>query len=456
MFYKFNYINMNTNIYLMRHFERIDDSGSIDIDIKSKWDLLDSKNSIFIHNPYLSDKATQSKNINKVISQITNIKDIDIIITSPFLRCLQTSLIMMNNINQIDNQQNKIENVYVDFGLCEFINEDSFNDINLPYDICNIYNNSIDYLKENNIETPFIIFNDNPTNFDEYENDLNYKKRIESTIKNISKNFRDKNILIVSHAYSYMIIEKNKTFDYYQVEKINNYQDNYKNKYIKYKTKYLELKQKYKLDVNNTYFDELNRFYPKCILNRKETNKSTETYGEMEYNGIKEINYELNKNNKIKYFIDIGSGRGKLTCWFAGIPNIIKSYGIEIVEKRHNDALELKEKLSKNYPLITKKIDFKCIDISNINLGELTNNSNDNLIWISNLCFGLELSNKIFTQILNQMEIGTIIACSKKPFENNQDNKISNKNLKLIKELKIPMSWTKLSNVYVYQIILAN
>ena len=135
------------------------------------------------------------------------------------------------------------------------------------------------------------------------------------------------------------------------------------------------------------------------------------------------------------------------------MPNISKSFGIEIVQQRHNDAVNLKKQLSKSFPTITEKIELKCNDISTINLGELTNNSSNCLIWISNLCFGLELANKIFEQILEQMEIGTIIICSKKPEENNIK---TNKIFKLVKNLEIPMSWNKSSNVYIYQIALTN
>lgn len=250
----------------------------------------------------------------------------------------------------------------------------------------------------------------------------------------------------------------------------------YKNKYNKYKTKYLKLKQKYEKQNNvvnidadtntntnsdndtnsdsNTkdYFDELKKLYPKCVNNGNESKSSTETYGEMEYTGIELLNSKFNSNNRIKYFIDIGSGRGKLICWFAGIPNIIKSIGIEIVEQRYKDSLNLKNKLS-NYPDITKKIELICDDVSKINLNNLVNlNSSDTLIWISNLCFGQELSDKIFTQILNQMDIGCIIICSRKPFIDKDNHSVNNKYLNLLDELKIPMSWTNLSNVFVFQI----
>ena len=243
---------------------------------------------------------------------------------------------------------------------------------------------------------------------------------------------------------------------------------NYKKKYLKYKTKYLELKNKFenidlsidkiynKEDNNFTdnltninYFNKLKELYPSCVKKPEESKESTHTYGEMEYNGVESLNKQINPNNKIKYFLDIGSGRGKLPCWFGGIPNIIKSIGIEIVEQRCLDAQELKSKLAKKYPVQTNKIELICGSFENQNLGQLVDSNSDTLVWISNLCFGPELTETVFTQILNKMAKGTIICCSRKPsdtIDSNTTNKLIFKS-----QIQIQMSWwDKLSDVYVF------
>src|SRR3990167_3108702 len=145
---------MNTNLYLIRHYKRIDDSGADNRDLDKQWNTKDSKKDIFSYNPYLSDKYFSK--INKINDQIANIQSIDIIITSPFLRCLETSLIMMDKINQIKNTSGleNISDIYVDFGLCEFIDDNIFYDVNFPYSIMNVYNNSICHLNEKNITIP--------------------------------------------------------------------------------------------------------------------------------------------------------------------------------------------------------------------------------------------------------------------------------------------------------------
>jgi hypothetical protein len=248
----------------------------------------------------------------------------------------------------------------------------------------------------------------------------------------------------------------------------------WKLKYLKYKTKYINLKSKFENtnlsnydnndnNINNSndniinnstdinYFNKLKELYPNCVKKSSETNETTHTYGEMEYNGVENLNKQINYDSKIKYFLDIGSGRGKLPCWFAGIAGIIKSIGIEIVEQRCLDANKLKSDLAKNFPNQTYKIELLCGGFENYDLGEMVESNPDTLVWISNLCFGHELTEKVFTQIINQMVKGTIICCSRQPSESvdlNTSNKLVYKN-----KIQIQMSWwDKLSDVYVYQI----
>ena len=236
---------------------------------------------------------------------------------------------------------------------------------------------------------------------------------------------------------------------------------NWKNKYLKYKSKYTQLKIKYNNQQNQQnqqnytqeYFDTLKNLYPSCVKKSNESGETTETYGEMEYIGIEKLNHIINPTNQLRYFIDIGSGRGKLPCWFAGIDGIIKSIGIEIVNSRHLDGLELVKNLSKKFLNITNKIELEFGSVQNYNLGQMVSNNPDTLIWISNLCFGEELTNLIFTQILNQMPKGTKICCSKKPVNINDSNTVNKLKINL-DILHIQMSWwSNLSDVYVCEII---
>jgi hypothetical protein len=242
------------------------------------------------------------------------------------------------------------------------------------------------------------------------------------------------------------------------MEKYNPSQD-YKSKYLKYKNKYVNLKNKYDTTLNNSpntldtnieYFNTLKKLYPSCQIKSNESTCTNTTYGEMDYPGIEKLNQILNPTGSVKYFIDVGSGRGKLPCWFAGLDPIIKSIGIEIVQSRCADASGLKNQLAMVFPNIVSKIELLCGCVSNYNLDTLTQSSPNVLIWISNLCFDSDTNDKVFTQILNQIKPGTIICCSQEPpktIDSNTKNK-----LVFDKNIQIKMSWSESSNVYVYYV----
>jgi hypothetical protein len=234
-------------------------------------------------------------------------------------------------------------------------------------------------------------------------------------------------------------------------------------KYLKYKEKYINLKKMLGGDlrddvIENTsdedlvkipveFFDKLRNIYPSCKHDHGSLNDSYNghviTYGEMEYPGMKNILDHVHKIDKFNNFIDLGSGRGKLPLYVAGLPNISKSIGIELVKERHDDALEIKNKLEE-YQHITDKVIFINDDFFNVDLSKHINN-NKTLIWLSNLCFPQELNNKIFNKLVNILPSGSIIACSKEHLINS--DKINN-----IGKLQVPMSWNKNSTIFLYKI----
>lgn len=236
---------------------------------------------------------------------------------------------------------------------------------------------------------------------------------------------------------------------------------NYRNKYLKYKEKYINLKNMLGGDlrddvINNSsdedlvelplgFFEKLRNIYPSCkhdpIRLTDQYDGHEITYGELEYDGMKQILDQIHKINKINNFIDLGSGRGKLPLYVSGLPNISKSIGIELVTERHNDALEIKNNLD-NYQHLTGKVEFINDDLFNINLSDHINDKT--LVWISNLCFPEEVNNKIFDRLVEVLPVGSFVACSKEHTQN-FDNLIS------IKKIQVPMSWKKDSTVIIYQ-----
>jgi hypothetical protein len=232
---------------------------------------------------------------------------------------------------------------------------------------------------------------------------------------------------------------------------------NYHNKYLKYKEKYFNLKKMLGGDIEEDvikeltdedliylpeeYFNQLKELYPTCkydSTNLKELYEDHEiTYGELEYDGIQHILDHLNK--KFNNFIDLGSGRGILPLYLAGHKYILKSVGIELVKERHNDALELKNKLNK-FSDQTKKVVFINDDFFNVDLSDYTNNQT--LVWINNLMFDDELNNRIFNNLLKILPSGSVIACSKShSLNSNNMDKIS-----------VKMNWNKNVQVFLYLI----
>ncbi len=239
--------------------------------------------------------------------------------------------------------------------------------------------------------------------------------------------------------------------------------DLYNNKYLKYKNKYNKLKNKinqYGGEPVDDYINELKTLYPSCqhdngqikdALKYQKINQSI-TYGEMEYQGIELFN-KLFNNTNIKYFIDFGSGRGKLSLYMASIPNIKKSYGIELVTERHEYAIQLKDTLAKKleYSEFISKV-----ELINDNMFTVLDTiviDEPALIWISNLCFDLKVTTDLFNKLSEKMKSGSIIGCSKKP------STLPERIVELISEgktdnsLSVEMSWNKTSTIYIYKVI---
>lgn len=209
--------------------------------------------------------------------------------------------------------------------------------------------------------------------------------------------------------------------------------------FIKYKTKYLnskseiEYKKKLKeLYPQTTHDSSLDKDYPGHKI----------TYGEMDYSGIDQIVHSF-PNQTFTSFLDIGSGRGKLCLYIASEPSIIKSVGIELVTPRHQDAVKLQSKLNE-FDKFVKKVEFINQDFLTCELDQFANTTP--LVWISNLCFDPELTNRFFNKLINEMPSGTIIACSKQYTD-------TNSKLKELNSIQVKMSWSDSSQVHLYKIV---
>ena len=182
------------------------------------------------------------------------------------------------------------------------------------------------------------------------------------------------------------------------------------------------------------HITQLKEFYPSCKFDQGDNKiiykDNMITYGEMEYEGIEKL-YKI--YNKITTFIDIGCGRGKLCFYMANYPKIKSSIGIELVEERYKDAIELKNKL----PEYANKVKLINDDMFNVDFTQFGPNI---FIWFSNLCFEPSISKRMFDKLSKEIPNSTI-ACSKEVDGFNN-----------IRNMVVPMSWNKESTIYIYKL----
>ncbi len=193
----------------------------------------------------------------------------------------------------------------------------------------------------------------------------------------------------------------------------------------------------------------------------KNVNSYSTVYGELTYDGI-ELLAKIIEKHKITTFMDIGSGNGKIPIILALSPSISQSFGVELVDERHKNAMFVKNQLSKNptFKEIIKKINIVNDDMFNINFAEITKNS-PTLAFISNLCFGEEITTQLFIKLGKELPMGSVIASSKipgsiprcfKPIDsdspwNTPDLPISHGTTKM------PMTWIDSSTVHFHQLV---
>lgn len=240
----------------------------------------------------------------------------------------------------------------------------------------------------------------------------------------------------------------------------------YHSKYLKYKEKYINLKKMLGgtdlelekklfnkmsddalINTPDDFFKQLKEIYPSTKHDSDDLENLYDghqiTYGEMEYEGMEKIlEYLNNKLVKFNYFIDLGSGRGKLSLQLANFPHVINSVGIELVKERHYDAEKIKMELTRFKDTI-KKVIFINDDFNNVKLSKYIDGVT--LVWFNNLCFTQELTNKIFNKLINILPPQSIIACSRKYL-------LDRSKLSKFGTLQVPMSWNKNSTIYLYKI----
>jgi len=207
--------------------------------------------------------------------------------------------------------------------------------------------------------------------------------------------------------------------------------------------------------TRKAFITALKKIYPACKHDESRQHELYEghkiTYGEMDYEGLARLFKHVQKiSPAINTFIDIGSGRGKLCLFMASMAKIKKTIGIELVKARHEDAIDLQQKVPGEY---AKNAIFINADIFDIVLESKLPEDPHVFVWFSNLCFDQNTTNDIFDKIKKELPTGSIICCSKiySPSKSTDDSG-ENHSLKFIESIPIEMSWSKTSNVHIYKI----
>ncbi len=189
-----------TEVYLTRHLERVDiDNPSVTI--ARKWNSIDTKTYNF--NPYLSDISSSEK----LLETLAN-KTIKTIISSPFIRCVQTAIIVA--------KAKDIKVINIDYRLGE-INDKFMIFYDGVYDPNIIWDQTQKYLNpEQNIS--FNIINDTYKGGEDEAPDGDetlYNKRMEGVLYDITQ--KNTHTLIVSHGHSLHFIDPKKFLAYAEV-----------------------------------------------------------------------------------------------------------------------------------------------------------------------------------------------------------------------------------------------
>jgi len=159
------------------------------------------------------------------------------------------------------------------------------------------------------------------------------------------------------------------------------------------------------------------------------------TYGELTWNGMENIGKymelkDLSKNT----FIDLGSGNGR-TLAYAVLNGFKEAKGTEIVEARHNYAMNMRKKLD---GYMKDKIKLSNKDIFQLDPSYFPSES---VVFISNLLFSENTNQKLINFLSENTPSNVIIILSSLP------NNLMK--FKLIETLELPMSWSKNSTCYV-------
>ncbi len=230
---------------MTRHLERIDSEDASAAQSR-RWITIDKKSELYQYNPYITDVNYEDNPKNRQYKQMFVESGVDVIVSSPFLRCMQTALIIANAMG--------IRHINIDFGLSEVVDNTTIRRFaprelvegessvdrykgTIPLDIGKVFERSLEHFrtKETGVDVSRFILSDNKPDFIDNESRIDeygyveespdariiYYDRIKMSLKDISTRFTGRKILVVTHADAYSAFNaERKSMSYREIYRI--------------------------------------------------------------------------------------------------------------------------------------------------------------------------------------------------------------------------------------------
>ena len=158
-------------------------------------------------------------------------------------------------------------------------------------------------------------------------------------------------------------------------------------------------------------------------------------YGEITCDGMQAIINLANKNG-IRSFYDFGCGVGK-SLVMATLMYFDKAIGVEIVESRYNQAMDVYKRLPKTLQM---KIEIYNMDMFNFKVKD----TQPVLVFASNLLWTEETNKAFFDKFLKELPSKSIIVSSRVSISEENNKYIYSSEMMLV-----PMSWERKTECYV-------
>jgi hypothetical protein len=177
-------------------------------------------------------------------------------------------------------------------------------------------------------------------------------------------------------------------------------------------------------------------------INKKEIDLIVEkgskaTYGEILYDSMQTLINDL-KLTKNDVFYDLGSGIGKQVVQVYLATKVKKSCGIELSKTRFDYSEQVKNEMKKRKLIDRRRVlDFKYEDIVESDISDAT------VVYMCSTCYPAKLMENLTRKLENgkkNLRILTLKVLAK------------SKKFKLKKTYTLPMTWSKASNVYLYEL----